>query len=78
VTLLSFIQEPQRAHHVTVVVLDPQVQGLRVGVASIDVGVRADLFDDEDVLTHRENPEQGSRRQLVEVSRTYLRHALAG
>ena len=71
-------EHTQRAHHATVFILDPQVHGLRLGIASIDIGIRAILFDDEDVLPNGEDPEQGPRRQLVEVSRVDLRHVRTG
>jgi hypothetical protein len=70
-----FAQQPKGADHVTMVILDPEMQRRGLRVAGVDVRIRAVLLDDEHVLTHGEDPEQRPRRQLVEMRCADLGHA---
>ncbi len=74
--VVAFVQQPERARNAAATVLDPEMHGLRFGVASVDIGVRAVLLDDEHVLTDGEDAEQRPRLQLVEVSGVDLRRVL--
>ncbi len=63
----GLLHEPQRAHDHAVRVLDPEMPGLGIGVARVDVRIDAVLLHDEDILPHGEDAEQRARRQLVET-----------
>jgi len=66
-TAACLLQEPQRAHDHAVRALDPEMPGLGIGVARVDVRIHAVLLHDEDVLPHGEDAEQRARGQLVEA-----------
>ncbi len=76
-SILAVVEQTQRAHHLAVMV-DPEMQGRRLQVARVDVGVHAVLFHDEDVLADGENPQQRLRGQLLEQRDVDLSQRSAG